>query len=153
ALLPDGLVVDHVDSDGLWALREGHSIALQQMSDGYRTVTALVLDLVRHLYAAFGPKIWAGFEEAPFPQVRAPGVVLIDEIDVHLHVSWQKRIGEWLTEHFPEIQFIVTSHSPYICQSADPGGLIRMAGPGEETGPSVVPADLYERVVYGSGDD
>uniref|UniRef100_UPI00384F2E93 hypothetical protein n=1 Tax=Microbispora cellulosiformans TaxID=2614688 RepID=UPI00384F2E93 len=45
-------------------------------------------------------------------------------------MSWQKKIGEWLKEHFPAIRFIVTSHSPYICQSSDPDGLIRLPGIG-----------------------
>ena len=47
------------------------------------------------------------------------GVILIDEIDAHLHPAWQKRIGFWLKAHFPNIQFIVTTHSPFICQAAD----------------------------------
>ncbi len=82
-----------------------------------------------------------------------PGVVLIDEIDVHLHVTWQKKIGGWLKEHFPNVQFIVSSHSPYICQSADPGGLIRLPGVDEDVPPRVVDPDLHQRIVYGSGDD
>jgi hypothetical protein len=68
-------------------------------------------------------------------------------------VSWQKVIGLWLKEHFPQVQFIVTTHSPYVCQSADPGGLILLPGPGEHRPPRVIDQDLYERVVYGSGDD
>jgi hypothetical protein len=55
--------------------------------------------------------------------------------------------------HFPEIQFIVTTHSPYICQSADPGGLILLPSPRDSTAPHIVDTDLYQRVVYGSGDD
>jgi hypothetical protein len=82
-----------------------------------------------------------------------PGVILIDEIDAHLHVSWQQKIGTWLKKHFPEIQFIVTSHSPYVCQSADPGGLILLPRPGERRPPQIVDQDLYQRVVFGSGDD
>ena len=147
-LLPDGFRVLRVDSDGLWASRDDDVIPLREMSDGYRTVTALVLDLVRQLHQVHGSE--AASVEA---LANTPGVVLIDEIDVHLHVSWQKKIGEWLKSHFPRIQFIVSSHSPYICQSADPGGLIRLPGLGEDVPPRVVDEDLYERVVYGSGDD
>ncbi|WP_150236841.1 AAA family ATPase [Nocardiopsis quinghaiensis] len=151
-LLPDGFQVSHVDADGLWVEHAGKRSALREVSDGYRTVAALVLDLVRQLH-------WAGGEEAlseddrGHPRVIMPGVVLIDEVDVHLHVSWQKAIGNWLKEHFPNIQFIVSSHSPYICQSADPGGLIRLPGVNEEKSPRVVSEDLYQRIVYGSGDD
>ncbi|MFI5605882.1 AAA family ATPase [Amycolatopsis sp. NPDC051903] len=139
-LLPDGYRVHDVDSDGLWVSYRGDRFPLREMSDGYRTVTALVVDLVRQLAeAGLG--------------VDAPGVVLIDEVDAHLHVSWQKRIGPWLKAHFPRIQFVVSTHSPYVCQAADPGGLIRLPGPDEQEPPRVVSDELYQRVVYGSGDD
>ncbi|MDX6312859.1 MAG: hypothetical protein QOF44_2323, partial [Streptomyces sp.] len=145
--------VAKVDSNGLWVRRgpRMRSFPLREMSDGYRTVAALVLDVVRQIQAAYGelPAITAGGRV----EITAPGVVLIDEIDAHLHVTWQRRIGDWLRQHFPKIQFIVTSHSPYICQAADPGGLIRMPGPDEDRAPEVVDEDLYHRVVYGSGDD
>jgi energy-coupling factor transporter ATP-binding protein EcfA2 len=163
-LLPDGFQVERVDSEGLWAKRDGQTIPLRELSDGYRTVTALVLDLVRQVSQMFPKELlsWTIARDdrlrpsegpKPRPVIDVPGVVLIDEIDVHLHVSWQKKIGEWLKSHFPAIQFIVTSHSPYICQSADPGGLIRLAGVDENVPPRVVDEDLYERIVYGSGDD
>jgi hypothetical protein len=152
-LLPDGYRVAKVDSNGLWVRRgpRMRSFPLREMSDGYRTVAALVLDVVRQIQAAYGelPAITAEGRV----EITAPGVVLIDEIDAHLHVTWQRRIGDWLRQHFPKIQFIVTSHSPYICQAADPGGLIRMPGPDEDRAPEVVDEDLYHRVVYGSGDD
>jgi len=87
------------------------------------------------------------------PTLAYPGIVLIDEVDAHLHVSWQKHIGDWMKTHFPRIQFVVTSHSPYVCQSADPGGIVRLAGPGESAHPRVVDQGLYQRIIYGSGDD
>ncbi|MFR9726148.1 AAA family ATPase [Streptomyces sp. MS19] len=150
-LLPDGYEIAKVDSDGLWVRHCGLSFPLKRMSDGYRTVTALVLDIVRHLHDFHGA-LRARRSRSGIA-VHVPGVVLIDEIDAHLHVSWQQRIGEWLKQHFPKVQFIVTTHSPYICQSADPGGLIRLPGPGEARGPEVVSEATYRRVVYGSGDD
>jgi hypothetical protein len=120
------------------------------MSDGYRTVVALVVDLVKQLYEAYGDSL---FDKPSSPVIRAPGIVIIDEVDAHLHVSWQKRIGEWLKQHFPAIQFIVTTHSPYICQAADPAGLIRLPGPDQNEPPQTVDTDLWERIVYGTGDD
>jgi hypothetical protein len=146
-LLPDDFAVRGVDSDGLWVLRGERSFPLREMSDGYRTVTALVVDMISQIHEAYGSLTLDG------TAVMNPGVVLIDEVDAHLHVSWQKRIGGWLTEHFPNIQFIVTTHSPYVCQAADPGGLIRLPGPDEETPPQIVDDDLYGRIVFGSGDD
>ncbi|GHA10178.1 hypothetical protein GCM10010389_56740 [Streptomyces echinoruber] len=74
-------------------------------------------------------------DESPAP-VKSPLNRLIrpdapSPADVGLHVSWRRRIGPWLTAHFPGLQLLVTTHSPYICQSADPGGLIRLPGPRE----------------------
>jgi hypothetical protein len=150
-LLPDGYEVCEVDSDGLWVTSEGHRFPLREMSDGYRSVTALVVDLIKQIHDCYGD---LHFEVRDgVPMVTAPGVVIIDEVDAHLHVSWQRWIGSWLKKHFPSLQFIVTTHSPYICQAADPGGLIRLPGPSEDEPPQVVDQDLYDRVVYGSGDD
>ncbi|MGG7571678.1 AAA family ATPase [Streptomyces sirii] len=157
-LLPGGYRIEDVDSDGMWLRQPGDSglegarIELRRMSDGQRTVVALVLDIVRQMHSAYGVLT---FEERGGGTVVLPhpGVVLIDEIDAHLHMTWQKSIGQWLTAHFPAIQFIVTTHSPYICQAADPGGLIRLPGVGEQKPPQVVDEDLYGRIVYGTGDD
>ncbi|MEV0394530.1 AAA family ATPase [Polymorphospora rubra] len=150
-LLPDGYGVGRVDSDGLWVTKDGNRFPLREMSDGYRTVAALVVDLIKQIHEAYG-ELMAESTDGKMT-INAPGVVIIDEIDAHLHVSWQKRIGEWLKTHFPRVQFIVTTHSPYICQAADPGGLISLPGPDEMRPPRVVDQDLYERVVFGSGDD
>ncbi|MCP9207146.1 AAA family ATPase [Streptomyces sp. NEAU-Y11] len=153
-LLPGDFRVEEVTSRGLWLRRvdgEGPLIALRRMSDGLRTVTALVLDVVRQMYAAYGTLELRRDDGRPY--LPHPGVVLIDEVDAHLHVSWQQRIGEWFKVHFPAVQFIVTTHSPYICQAADPGGLISLPGPNEQVPPEVVDDKLYGRVVYGTGDD
>ncbi|WP_433270312.1 AAA family ATPase [Actinosynnema sp. CS-041913] len=150
-LLPDDYRIEGVDSDGLWVDSGGHRFPLREMSDGYRTVAALVVDLIKQIYESYGV-----LRTEPTPSglaLTAPGVVIIDEVDAHLHVSWQKRIGGWLKEHFPNVQFIVTTHSPYLCQAADPGGLIRLPGPDQFEPPRVVDQGLYERIVYGSGDD
>ncbi|MGR8010470.1 AAA family ATPase [Streptomyces hypolithicus] len=151
-LLPDGYRNVDVDSEGLWVERGGHRFPLREMSDGFRTVAALVVDILKQIHDTFGDLAVWEFEDQPLFN-RVPGIVIIDEIDAHLHVSWQRRIGSWLTSHFPNIQFIVTTHSPYICQSAAPGGLIRLPGVDEQRPPEVIEEDLYERVVYGSGDD
>jgi energy-coupling factor transporter ATP-binding protein EcfA2 len=148
-LLPDGLRLDDVDSDGLWTIQHGVRLPLGELSDGYRTTAALVLDIVRHFHDCFG----ALDVDEPRRQVRHSGVVLIDEVDLHLHVSWQKEFGFWLKRHFPNLQFIVTTHSPFICQAADPGGLIRLPAPGENRRAEPVPEFLYNTVVNGSADD
>ncbi|MGP3691257.1 AAA family ATPase [Streptomyces sp. IBSNAI002] len=154
-LLPDGFQITRVTSDGVWVTRQGQrgpGIPLRQMSDAYRTVAALVLDIVRQIHAVYGA-VETELLDGGGLAVTEPGVVLIDEVDAHLHVTWQRRIGTWLREHFPNIQFIVSSHSPYICQAADEGCLIRLPGPNEDGSAEVVDQELYQRIVYGSADD
>jgi predicted ATP-binding protein involved in virulence len=61
---------------------------------------------------------------------RTPGFVLIDELDLHLHPRWQRRIVDDLKRTFPEIQFITTTHSPFIIQALEPGELRILGGEG-----------------------
>jgi energy-coupling factor transporter ATP-binding protein EcfA2 len=152
-LLPDDVQVDRVDSEGLWVTGQQVSpLPLEEMSDGYRTVAALVADICRLFYESLGE---FAAEEDGNGRVSVPyeGVVLIDEIDVHLHVSWQQKIGFWLKDHFPNVQFIVSTHSPFICQAADENGLIRLPAPGEIQDARVISGRLFKRVVNGTADD
>ncbi|HEX8706028.1 MAG TPA: AAA family ATPase [Myxococcaceae bacterium] len=151
-LLPDGVQVERVDSDGLWVTQRGVTLPLWDMSDGYRTVIALILDLAYQLHVAYDD-LELEQEEDGTVWVPLPGVVLIDEIELHLHLSWQRRIGFWLKEHFPKIQFIVTTHSPFVCQAADPKGLIRLPAPGENRPAAHVSDELYKTVVNGTVDE
>ena len=100
-------------------------ILFQDLSDGYRSMLALSIDLLRWLVKAF--------PEHPDP-LQCPGVVLIDELDTHLHPSWQRTIGHWLREKFPKIQFIIATHSPFIAQVAD-------AEPEDESGAGEAASD------------
>jgi energy-coupling factor transporter ATP-binding protein EcfA2 len=151
-LLPPGTRVVDVDSEGLWVERGGVVLPLQHLSDGYRGVTSLILDIVRQLHRQYLLKRPLP-EDDPGVFLREFGVVLIDEVETHLHVTWQKKLGFWLKEHFPNIQFIVTTHSPFVCQAADPGGLIRVSGPGDERATGPVAPDLYATIVNGGADE
>ena len=113
-LLPEPTEIK-VSSRGVFFHSHGHSIPLAQLSDGYRSMLALAIDLVRWLTDAFPLR--------PEP-LQQQGVVLIDEIDAHLHPSWQRQIGPWLQEKFPGLQFIVTTHSPFVAQAASEGGIV-----------------------------
>ena len=86
--------------------RETTTIPVRQLSDGERGTLALVLDLTRRLVQA-NP-------ELTDPTIEAPAVVLIDEIELHLHPKWQRQIIHNLTTAFPRCQFIATTHSPQI---------------------------------------
>ena len=154
-LLPGSTKVKKINSDGLWVEQDGVKLPLTELSDGYRTTAALVLDIIRLLYRNFGKlEVKKGKDqEGEHYKILHDGVVLIDEVDLHLHVSWQRGFGFWLKRHFPNIQFIVTTHSPFICQAADPRGLIRLPAPGEDRPAEHVSEELYNTVVNGSIDD
>lgn len=79
-------------------------------SDGYSSVIYIVSDLILRM-----DKNWLLGEE--ISQYNAQGIVLIDELETHLYIELQKKILPFLTEFFPNIQFIVTTHSPYILNS------------------------------------
>lgn len=150
-LLPDGSKVTRVNSEGMWITREGVTVLHEQVSDGYRTVSALVVDIARRLHARYDDLQL--HKEGELLRCPLPGVVLIDEIDAHMHVEWQQKIGFWLTSHFPNLQFLVTSHSPFICQAASPRGIIRLPAPGEDRSIEHIDERLFHSIVNGGADD
>ncbi|MBF0283241.1 MAG: AAA family ATPase [Magnetococcales bacterium] len=80
------------------------------LSLGYRAMMGWVVDLAARMFDHY--------PESPNP-LAEPAVVLVDEIDLHLHPKWQRRIMGYLSERFPQTQFIATAHSPLIAQAAD----------------------------------
>jgi energy-coupling factor transporter ATP-binding protein EcfA2 len=150
-LLPPGVEVVDFDLEGLWVQQAGVSLPLRQLSDGYRAAAALVFDILRQMHARY-KALEVDLAREPLV-VPYEGVVLIDEVDAHLHPEWQKRIGFWLKEHFPNVQFIVTTHSPFICQAADPRGLIRLPVPGSGDKADHVSEEDFRTIVNGSADD
>lgn len=86
------------------------SFSFSELSDGYSSVIYMVSDLILRM-----DKNWLLGEE--ISQYNDQGIVLIDELETHLHIELQKKILPFLTEFFPRIQFIVTTHSPYILNS------------------------------------
>lgn len=93
---PPKLLIDHGRT----------TLEIWQLSDGERGSLALVLDLTRRLAQA-NPQM-------DIPAAQAEAVVLIDELDLHLHPKWQRQIVENLTSAFPNCQFIATTHSPQV---------------------------------------
>ncbi len=87
------------------------------LSDGYRNMLAMAADIA-HRAARLNPHM--GKTAAR----ETSGVVLIDEINLHLHPKWQRRVVGDLKNAFPKIQFIATTHSPFIIQSLAPGEVI-----------------------------
>lgn len=152
--LQHGFRIDRIDSEGLWLSNEsGIRLPLEQMSDGYRSSLALLIDILRHMSHTFGAEDLIVSKGDGRPHVPHPGVVLIDEIDAHLHPSWQRRIGGWLKSRFPQVQFITTSHSPFVVQATDPGGLFRLPDPEDEARGFRVPEPERERLVRQTSDE
>ena len=147
-LMPNQITVDRVDSDGLWLKdRNGAQLAWGEMSDGYRAAAALLANIVRHLIGTYGLENLTEKTPDGKTAIKRSGVVLIDEIDAHLHPEWQRVIGFWLKRHFPNIQFLVTTHSPIICQAADPNGLFVLPEPGSDTRPRPLTDEEYTKVI------
>lgn len=99
--------------------RYGHQL-FKNLSDGQRIVLTLVGDLVRRA-TTLNPHL------ADRVLDETPGVVLIDELDLHLHPKWQRHVIRDLRKTFPSIQFIATTHSPQLIGEAEPEEVILLS--------------------------
>lgn len=99
--------------------KEGTVVPFTSLSDGYRNVIKIILDIATRMCIL-----------NPYQKENAlkntPGIVVIDEIDLSLHPTWQRKIIGILKELFPKIQFICATHSPFIIQSLEEGELITL---------------------------
>ncbi|MEJ7678359.1 MAG: ATP-binding protein [Segetibacter sp.] len=88
------------------------NVSLSDLSLGYKTMIAWTVDLAL--------KMLIENPESDYP-LEEPAVVIIDEIDLHLHPKWQRILKAKLTSHFRKTQFICTAHSPFMAQSSETG--------------------------------
>jgi len=152
--LPGGVRMERVDADGLWlADREGVVLPVGEMGDGRRAAMAMLTDMVRHMVEVYGVDDLLETGPDGVPRIARPGVVLIDEIDAHLHPEWQRHLGFWLRDHFPHVQFIVSSHSPLVCPAADEMMVFLLPAPGSGEVPRQVTRREYEAVIRATADD
>ena len=100
---------------------DGSWLPLSNLSDGYRSVIRLAADIA---YRAIKLNPHLGKDVIR----KSQGVVLIDEIDMHLHPKWQRGIVESLKLTFPNMQFIATTHSPFIVQSLKADEVVNLDG-------------------------
>ncbi len=122
SLLPDCELIEDIeitppnplgrDTEGGIAIstKHGKKIAFSDFSLGYKTVTSWTIDLAWRLFSKHHQR-----SENP---LQEPAIVLIDEIDLHLHPLWQREIMTNLSQHFPNVQFIASAHSPLMVQAA-----------------------------------
>jgi energy-coupling factor transporter ATP-binding protein EcfA2 len=129
--------------------KSGLELRITELSDGYRSILSLVLELFRQLFR-FHDNDKTKILNSDKTKIITEGFVLIDEIDAHLHPTWQAKIGKWFTEYFPNIQFIVTTHSPIICRSADTGTIWKLSNEGKSTQIEQIKGIEKKQLVYGN---
>lgn len=139
-LLPNTMKISKVTVDQvLLSNQEGLELPMRDLSDGCRSVYALILDLIHSFAEVYGVEgLFTKNPDSPW-QINKPGVVLIDEVEAHLHPVWQQTLPEWLKSRFPLVQFIVTTHSPLIVQAASPGGIYVLPLQNEPKSGSLLP--------------
>ena len=94
--------------------KDGSTLTINQLSEGEKCLMAMVGDMARRMAVA-NP-------HSPTP-LTGNGIILIDEIDLHLHPAWQKMIVPKLTAVFPNCQFLISSHSPHVITQVRPESL------------------------------
>lgn len=155
-LLPDGFQISRITVDHVYmSTPNGGELPLRDLSDGCRSTYALMLDIIHSMAMCYGTAELFGTGSDGKMAIVKPGVIIIDELEAHLHPAWQQKICEWLKARFPRIQFFVTTHSPLIAQSADSGGVFVLPLPHEMAeggGVRRLTRDEHERIVLGRAD-
>ena len=117
-------------------------VPLAQVSLGYRTMFAWIVDI--------GWRLIEHYPDSSHP-LHEPAIVLVDEIDLHLHPRWQRTVRETLVRHFPRVQFIATAHSPLMAQSSldDNVAVVRRSGDHAEIDnkPTVIKAWRLDQLI------
>lgn len=94
-------------------------IYYEYLSSGFKSSLSIIFGIIKDIEFRFKE-----------PHIKADefdGIVLIDELELHLHPEWQSKIANAIIEVFPKIQFITTTHSPHILQNAKPNQIIALA--------------------------
>jgi energy-coupling factor transporter ATP-binding protein EcfA2 len=108
-------------------------VSLDDLSDGYQNVAAWVGDLLYRTTLAF--------DDYSNP-LATRGLLLIDEIDLHLHVKWQRRLRRFIDNKLPNLQIVATTHSPMTAQQAGRGEVHVLARPTPEAAPEIRGYDI-----------
>jgi predicted ATP-binding protein involved in virulence len=97
-------------------------VHINDLGLGYRTAIAWMVDLAVRMFRRY--------PNSPDP-LAEPAIVLVDEIDLHLHPRWQRTIMSFLSDRFPNTQFIVTAHSPLVVQAAKDANIVLLRREGD----------------------
>ena len=126
---------DAVTQGPVVRFEDGHMAPWSELSDGYHVFIALVADIARRA-------VMLNELDGAAAPARVEGVVLIDELDLHLHPRWQRIALPCLREAFPRVQFVISTHSPQVLSSAENRQVRRLVG-----------GRLQEGTVYVEGRD
>jgi predicted ATP-binding protein involved in virulence len=120
----DEIYWDHMKGEVVVSIH-GKAQPFTNLSDGQRTMASTLADMAIRAVALNAHLLGSGNGGVHPEWVldQTPGVVLIDEVDVHLHPEWQRSVVRDLLSTFPKVQFICTSHSPQVVGETPPGSL------------------------------
>ncbi|MFW1705951.1 AAA family ATPase [Acinetobacter baumannii] len=126
---------EKVDPDSLEIIVKTPSgnIIYEYLSSGFKSIISIIFGIIREIEFRFQNK-----------RIKAEefdGIVLIDEIELHLHPEWQEKVSNILKQLFPSAQFILTTHSPHVVQTALKGEVIAL----ERDGNDVKQRDLVDQ--------
>lgn len=126
SVLQDGFVFSRVlaSSNEIMVRTPSGEIYYEYLSSGFKSSLSIIFGIIKDIEFRF--------EGEGLKAVDFDGVILIDELELHLHPEWQSRIAKVMLEIFPHAQFIASTHSPHIIQNASPNQIIALApGDGE----------------------
>ncbi|MBK7464146.1 MAG: AAA family ATPase [Betaproteobacteria bacterium] len=148
----------------------GAPLQVKQLSQGYQSMLALAMDFARRLALANSQMDflrletleasideikslgWPFYESDKLPEAApmiAPAIMLVDEIDLHLHPAWQQRVLNDLMRAFPATQFIVTTHSPQVLASVDAACIRQLRQTSDENGKLCINVENVTRQTRG----
>ena len=120
---------------------ETEIIPMRLMSSGYRSLIGMIVDIAYRM-AVLNPNLEEDISK------KTNGIVLIDEVDVHIHPKWQWRIVEALMKTFPRVQFITTTHSPIVIASCKDKNIINLFDSNRSTS-NIEFGNNYKKSAYG----
>jgi predicted ATP-binding protein involved in virulence len=108
-------------------------VPMKNLSDGYKNTIGMIADIAYRM-AILNPQLLENV------LTETPGIVLIDEVDLHLHPVWQQRIIRDLQTLFPKVQFIVSTHAPSVISSVKRENMLVLDADGQ---PYTLPVEVY----------
>lgn len=105
-------------------MRDGQLLPYRMLSDGYQNAIGMIADTAFRM-VTLNPQL------KDTAIIETPGIILIDEIDLHLHPSWQRHIVQDLKRTFPKVQFIATTHAPIVISTCSENEVIKLSGKDE----------------------